>query len=32
MSYEYKGENRYATYTPIGVNDWYVISRYHNIL
>ncbi len=25
-SYEYKGENRYATYTPIGVNDWYVIS------
>lgn len=25
-SYEYKGENRYATYTPIGVNDWYVLS------
>lgn len=26
VSYEYKGENHYATYTPIGVNDWYVLS------
>ncbi|MCC0629379.1 MULTISPECIES: GGDEF domain-containing protein [unclassified Clostridioides] len=26
VSYEYKGENGYATYTPIDINDWYVLS------
>ncbi|UDN56588.1 GGDEF domain-containing protein [Clostridioides sp. ES-S-0010-02] len=26
ISYKYKGKERYATYTPIGVNDWYVLS------
>lgn len=26
FSYQYEGEKRYLNYTPIGINDWFVLS------
>ncbi len=32
VEYSYKGDKRYATYLPLGVNDWYIVSVLHESL